>query len=105
MYIVQGKQAVPEYLVAYEEMPNIGAAEAHTCRAIACLVERPGIVSILGAFDVEASIARESGAVPAHARRRDAVEQVNTALDAFDHIFWKPDAHQVARPIARKRLA
>ena len=47
----------------------------------------------------------ERGAIPAHARGRDAVEQVDAAPDSLDEVLGKADPHQVARPIARERLA
>jgi hypothetical protein len=44
---------------------------------------------------------REDGAVPAHARRRHAVEQVDATRHAGDQVFWKSDAYQIARSVLR----
>src|SRR5688572_4406896 len=104
MYIVQGEQADAEYLVAHEEMPNVGAAETTAGDTLAGLVERQGVVPVLGPLDVDAAGAREDGSVSPHARGGDAVEHVDSASDALDQVSGKPDAHEVARACAGKRL-
>src|SRR5688572_28111189 len=102
MYIVQGEQADAEYLVAHEEMPNVRAAETTAGDTLTALVERQGVVPVLGPLDVETAGAREDGSVSPHARRGDAVEHVDSASDALDQISGKPDAHEVARACAGK---
>ena len=78
------------------------AREAAAGGAVAVVVERAGIGAELGALDVEAAVARERGAVAAHARGRDAVEEVDAAPNALDEILGKADAHEVARAVARQ---
>src|SRR5687768_10822685 len=97
MYIVQGEEAQPEYLVGDEEVPDIGAAESYAGGAIAFRIERLRIGAELGALYVEPAIAGEDGAVPTHARGCHAVEQIDAAPDRLDQVFGEPDAHQVAR--------
>ncbi|HJX76483.1 MAG TPA: hypothetical protein VJ247_08995, partial [Gaiella sp.] len=100
MYIVQGKQAKPEDLVGGEEVTDVAAREARARRAIALIIERARIGAKLGAFDVQAAVASERGTVSSHARRCDAVEEIDAAADAFDEVFGEADAHEVARPVA-----
>ena len=85
-----------------EEVPDVRPRESAAGGAVAVVVERPWVGAELGALDVEAAVAGERGAVPAHARGRDAVEEVDAAQHAFDEIFGKADAHEVARPVARQ---
>src|SRR3954463_1293242 len=92
-----------EDLVGDEEMADVRTREAPACRAVTFLVERSRIRPVLGALDVDPSIRRERGAVAAHARWRDAIEQVDAPAHAFYQILRKADAHQVARTIGRKR--
>ena len=74
-------------------------------RAVALLVERTPVGAELGALDVETAVARERGAVASHARRRDAVEQIDAAAHALDEILGEADAHEVARAIVRAARA
>src|SRR5205085_11984949 len=103
MYIVQREQAMAEDLVGDEEVADVRAREAPARRAITFLVERSRIGPVLGSLDVDPSIRRERGTVAAHARRRDAVEQIDAPAHAFYQIFGKTDAHQIAWSIGGQR--
>src|SRR5207245_2738845 len=76
--------------------------ESATGGAIALRVDRPAVGAKLGALDVEPAVARERGAVAAHACRGHAVEEIDAARYAFDEILREADAHQVAWPLARQ---
>ena len=102
MYIVQGEQAQAEHLVGDVEVADVGAGESAARGALALVVERPRVGAELGALDVEAAVAREDGAVAAHARRCDAVEEIDAAEHALDEVLGKADAHEVARAVARE---
>ena len=52
MYIVQGKEAEPKYLVGHEQMPDVRSAEPGARRAIALRVQRARIGAELRALDV-----------------------------------------------------
>src|SRR4051812_22093436 len=102
MYIVQGEQAHSEHLVRDEEVPQVGATESGACGAVAHVVERSRVRSELGALDVHPSVSREYSSIPAHARWGDAIEQVHPALHAFDEIFRKAHAHEIAWTVERQ---
>src|SRR3954464_226604 len=104
MYIVQGEEAQSEYLVRHEKVPDVGAAESRTRRAIAVGIEWARVGAVLGALDVEAAIAGEDRAVASHPGWRDAVEEIDAAADSFDEIFGKSNPHQVARMGLRQRV-
>ena len=93
MYIVQGQKARAQHLVGGEQVPQIGAGESGAGRAGAGSVQRPGVVAEIGAADVDAARTGEGGAVAAHSRRGDAVEQVHAALDARQQV-----AREIPRP-------
>src|ERR1700694_985804 len=97
MYIVQGEEAEPQYLVRHEEMPDVRSAEAGARGAIAIRVKGARIGAELRALDVQSPVPRESGAVSSHPRRRNAVEEVNAPANPLDQIFGEADSHQVAR--------
>src|SRR5438270_431823 len=102
MYIVQGEEAQPEYLVGHEQVPDVGAGEPGARRAIAIGVEWPWIGAVIGALDVEPTVPSEHRAVASHPRRRHAVEEVDAAPNALDEIFGKTNAHQVAWMLLRQ---
>src|SRR5262249_35445963 len=102
MYIVQGEQAKAEDLVGGEEMPDVRARESRARRAVALVIQRLRIGAVLGAFDVETPIARECSAVATHSSGRDAIEQIHAAAHAFDEVFGKADAHEIAWAVARE---
>src|SRR3954466_5193493 len=104
MYIVQGEEAQSEYLVRHEKVPDVGAAESRTRRAIAVGIEWARVGAVLGALDVEATVAGEDCAVASHPGWRDAVEQIDAAADSFDEVFGETDTHQVARMCFRQRV-
>src|SRR5690349_3696243 len=93
MYIVQGEEAEPEHLVGEKQVADVCAAETCAARTVALLVDGAPVRAELRALDVETSVARERGAVAAHARRRDAIEQIHAAADALDKILRKSDTH------------
>src|SRR5688572_15194362 len=96
MYIVQGEEAQPEYLVRDEEVPDVGSAESRAGGAIAIGVERLGIGAELGALDIEAPVPREDRPVPPHPGRRHAIEQIDPATYRFYQILGEADSHEIA---------
>src|SRR5688572_33156550 len=77
-------------------MPDVGAGEARARGTVAGSIERPRIRTEFSPLDVQPAFMGEDGAVPSHARRCDAVEQIDAATDALDQVLRKADAHQVA---------
>src|SRR2546428_4623507 len=97
MYIVQGEEAQPEYLVRDEKVADVGSAESRASGAVAFRIEWSRIGAILGALDVQAPLAGEGGAISAHSSRSHAVEQVHASTNCFDQIFRESHSHQIAR--------
>src|ERR1700682_404320 len=104
MYIVQGEEAQPQDLFRHEEMPDVCSAEAGARGAIALGVERARIGAELRALDVQSPVPRESGAIPPHPSRCDAIEEVHASANPLDQIFREADSHQVARVSPGKSL-
>src|SRR5438034_4995714 len=104
MYIVQGEEAQPEYLVRDEKVADVGSTESSAGGTVAVRIEWARIGAILGALDVETTVSSEGGAIPAHARRGHAVEQVHAAPNRFDQVLGKSYTHQVARMRFRQRV-
>src|SRR6185437_10263016 len=103
MYIVKRKEAEAEDLPADEQMAQIRAAESRAGGAIAVPVQRAGVGAQLGALDIEPAVVGEDGARAPHARRGDAIEQVDASPNAFDEVFGESDSHEIARPVAGDR--
>src|SRR6186713_798130 len=95
MYIVQRKQAQSQYLVRDVQVAQVGPRKTPARSAIARLVHGTAIGPELRALDVEPAGTGERGSIAAHARRRDAVEEVHSPPDAFDQVLREPDAHEV----------
>src|SRR6185437_1169467 len=79
MYIVQREKAESQHFIGREQMPDVCAAEAAARRAVARLVERPGVQAQARIAHVETAVAGEGRTGPAHARGRDAVEEIDAA--------------------------
>src|SRR5919106_4766615 len=77
-------------------MAQVRAREAGARRAGAVLVERPRIAGEARVAEVEAAGPGERGARPRRARRQDAVEHVDAALDDSEDALRVADAHEVA---------
>src|SRR5450432_952309 len=105
MYIVQGEKMHAERLFRYEQVADVRTSESRAGRAVAPAVQRERIRSKLYVAYVESPLAREGGAGAPHPRRRDAVEEVDSAPRALDEVFGKAHAHEIARPVRRKRVA
>src|SRR5687767_11395998 len=97
MYIVQGQQAEPEYLVGDEKVADVCAGEAGTGRAIAVDVERPRVGAEFGALDVQPALMGEDRPVATDPGWGDTVEKIHSPRHALDEVFRKPHSHQVAR--------
>src|SRR6266550_2950332 len=95
MYIVQGEEAQPEYLVGDEEVPDVRSAESRTGGAVTVDVEWPRIGAELGALDVESAVPGKDRSVPAHPGGCDAINEVDTAAYRLDEIFREAHAHQI----------
>src|SRR5688572_9599398 len=104
MYIVQGEQAEAEYLVGDVEVPDIGAGEARAGGTVAGGVQGARIGPEFSALYVQPPFMGEDRAVPSHARRRDAIEQIDAAANALDEIFREAHAHEVSRACAGKSV-
>src|SRR5207253_5151575 len=104
MYIVQGEEAQPEYLVRDEKVADVGSAESGAGGAVAFRIEWSRIGAILGALDVQAYLARERRTISSHPSRSHAVEQVRTSTNRFDQVFGESHSHQIARMGFRQRV-
>src|SRR5919106_3566375 len=83
-------------------MAQVRAREAGARRAGAVLVERPRIAGEARVAEVEAAGPGERGARPRRARRQDAVEHVDAALDDAEDALRVADPHEVARAVGRQ---
>src|SRR5687768_6477897 len=104
MYIVQGEQAEAEYLVGDVEVPDIGAGEARAGGTVAGGVQGARIGPEFSALYVLPPFMGEDRAVPSHARRRDAIEQIDAAANAFNEILRETDAHEIPWVCTGKRV-
>src|SRR5579871_2770670 len=93
-----------EDLVGDEEMPDVRAAEALACGAIAAVVEWPLVRAILRPFDVESTVLGKRRAVAPHTSGRHAIEEVHATSHAFDEILRKSDAHEIAGTVRGQRV-
>ena len=100
--VVLGQKYQAEQLLLIDEMTEIGAREASAGRAGAALVERARVAGEAGVPEVEAPFPRERRAGAPEPRRQNAVEHVDPALDDVEDPGRVADAHEVARPLARK---
>src|SRR3954470_7534554 len=77
-------------------MSDIGPGKSGAGGAVAVRIERPRIVAVLGALDVEPAVAGEDCPAPSHPRGSNAVEEIDAATNAFHQILGETDSHQVA---------
>src|SRR5262249_57445612 len=96
--IMEGQQAGAEELLLVHEVPKVRAREPGACRARAAIVERRVVAGKAGVAEVEPSLPGEHGAGSGGARRQDAVEHVDPALDHLEDALGVADAHEVAGP-------
>src|SRR5207302_1421897 len=85
-------------------MAEVRAGEPGAGRARARLVERTGITREPGVLEIEPSAPREGAARARRARRQNAVEHVDTAVDHFQDARGIADPHEVPRPVEREEL-
>ena len=96
--VVVREQPRAQHLVGAEQVREIGARERRADRCSRS-AESSGAKSRVngGIADVEFARARHRAAVASAARRIDAVEHVDAAVDRVDQIADRADAHEVAR--------
>ena len=104
MEVVLAEELPAERLRALGEVMQVGARVARAGRAGALRIER-----LLGAFvDAAAQLQEaargEGDAALRELRRHDAVEHVDAAMDGFEDIERRADAHEVARLVVRQEL-
>src|SRR5438445_11861711 len=85
-------------------MAHIGTGEPGAAGTVTLRIERTRVGTVLRSLDVDPAVAGEGGAVPSHARRRDAIEQVDASYDCFDHVLREPYAHQATRVTRRQHV-
>ena len=95
---MQAQQPQAEQLLLVDEVPDVGAREARAGGAGAVLVERARVAGEAGVAEVQPALPGERGAGARDARRQDAVEHVDPALDHLEDALRVADAHEVARP-------
>src|ERR1043166_4719443 len=102
MYVVQREQPQTEDLVGHDEVPDVRPGKPAAGGAGALAVQRRVVGAELRAFDVESPVRGERGAVASHPRRRDAVEEIDSARDTLEHGLGKAAPLEVAGRAARR---
>lgn len=95
--VMNGIQALPEFLIAHLKMVQIGFRVMGAGIAIAVWVQRREVFFVLGPLDIDPSLARHQSPVPGEAGGQDAVEHVDAILDPFEDVIDGPNPHEVAR--------
>ena len=100
--VVDAGQHRPQHLAAAVQVVQVGAAEAG-CRCGSCRSGRAAARRLrCGVADLQVAEAREQVAVARVARGHHAVEHVHALRHAFDQVFRRAHAHQVARLVRRQ---
>ncbi len=89
------RQPHGEHFPAFDEVVDVGAGEAAAGGAVAVLVERTLVEFILGVVHVDHALRREDVSVTGVAAGHDAVEEINPAVNGFEDIDRRADAHQI----------
>src|SRR5712691_6111449 len=84
--VMQRVKGCRVHLAGEEEMPQIRARGGAAGVAVACRIRRAVVLGVARVLDVDAALAGEELAVPAVARRQDAVEHVDAARHRLDQI-------------------
>ncbi len=101
MEIVDRREPIPENLLGHEEVAQVGSGEAAAGMAGASFLDWRRVFAIDRLPDVYATVRRIQAAVSSKARRSDAVEGVDAALDALEQVLGLADAEQM--PLLRLR--
>ena len=80
------REAVREQLLCAEQMSQIRPREAPAKEARTVLLDRPRIVEERPIPEVQTAARHPQLPVPSHARRQDAVEEVDPALDRLEQV-------------------
>ena len=104
MDVVLAEQLPAERLARLREVMQIGARVARAGRAGAGGIELFVREFVNAAAHLEETARGEDGAALRQLRRHDAVEHVDAAMDGFEDIERRADAHEIARLVRRQKL-
>ena len=90
--VVHNGQTHPQQLVRFLQMADVRAGEVAADRAIAVRVNGRLVALIFQVLDVDDAVPGEQVAVAGVTAGHNAVEQVNTAVDALDDVARGADA-------------
>src|ERR1700677_713070 len=85
--VVPGQERWPEHFVGIEQMMQVRPAELPAHRALAIRLERGRIAAMASVAQPQGAGAGEGEGVAAVARRQDAIEHVNAAIDGLHDVL------------------
>src|SRR3546814_3974015 len=85
-----------------DQVVHIGTAVGPAGRTGAAFVDRAAIFRMAGIAQVERTIPGKGLSVTTGARRQDAIEHVDSALDCANQIIGLAHAHEIARAVGWK---
>ena len=100
--VVDAREHRAEHFAATVEVVQVSAREVLAGVARTAHVGRRLIRFVARVAQLEVTEAREQVAVARIARRHHAIEHVDAGLHAFDQVFRRAHAHQVARLVRRQ---
>src|SRR5262249_37863632 len=101
--VVEREQPQAEDLLLRDEVADVSPREALARGTVAARLQRLGIAGEAGVAQVEPPLPRQRRARPAVARRKNAVEHVDPALDDVEDAERIADAHEVARSLGGQK--
>ena len=104
MEVVLSEELPAERLRAFGQMMEIRARVARAGRAGAVRIQLLLRAFVNAAAQLEKPARGESRAALRELRRHDAIEHVDAAMNGFEDIERRADAHEVARLVVRQQL-
>ena len=104
MNVVLPEQLPAERLARLRQVMQIGARVARAGRAGASRIEFLLGEFVNAAAHLQKPARSENGAALRQLRRHDAIEHVHAAMDGFENIERRADAHEIARLVLRQKL-
>ena len=77
------EQAEPENFFGYKQVADVGLGKPLAGAAVALLIQRGTVLFKLGVLDVAASSIRKKCSGAPHARRCDAIEEIDSPRNTF----------------------
>ena len=102
--VVLPEELPAERLARLRQVMQVGARVARAGRAGAGRIEFLLGEFVNAAAHLQKAARGEDGAALRELRRHDAIEHVHAAMDGFENVERRADAHEVARLVLRQKL-